>query len=458
YCEEWWSQELKENLAEFSSENGENLSKKLEQRLNDFFSRPQNCIPTPDEAIKLSRLFSIPLHPEYTYHWSDISTTDYVILREYIFNKKIIQNDELIIPISENIKYFLECICIPHKVKDGKIHFEKHSLPFLLCLGIKNNSLVPIKETKDKVIDIINELSDIKIRDKCPVYTGARMGRPEKAKDRRMKPPVHMLFPIGEAGGRLRKLLSAAEEKQIDIELVRRRCPNCGAITHKLLCEKCSPPVPTIQIKYCPNCNKESKGDDCSDCGGHTVDYSLTTYPLGKEISNIRKKLGSTFPSTIKAVKKLMNKKRVPELLDKGILRSKHGVYVYRDGTVRFDATDAVLTHFKPSEIGITIQKLRDIGYTIDINGNILESPDQLVEMKIQDIILNIEGGKHLVRTANFIDELLEKVYGLPKYYKAKEPSDLIGHIIIGLAPHTSAGIVGRLIGFTQAKVNFAYQ
>ncbi|MHA1396522.1 MAG: LAGLIDADG family homing endonuclease, partial [Candidatus Heimdallarchaeaceae archaeon] len=162
-------------------------------------------------------------------------------------------------------------------------------------------------------------------------------------------------------------------------------------------------------------------------------------------------------PSTIKAVKKLMNKKRVPELLDKGILRSKHGVYVYRDGTIRFDATDAVLTHFKPSEIGITIQKLRDIGYTIDINGNILESPDQLVEMKIQDIILNIEGGKHLVRTANFIDELLEKVYGLPKYYKAKEPSDLIGHIIIGLAPHTSAGIVGRLIGFTQAKVNFAH-
>ena len=89
--------------------------------------------------------------------------------------------------------------------------------------------------------------------------------------------------------------------------------------------------------------------------------------------------------------------------------------------------------------------------------GNPLEKDDQIIELKIQDVILNIDGGNHLVKIACFIDELLEKVYKLPKYYNAKKPTDLIGNIIIGLAPHTSAGIVGRIIGFTKAKVNFAH-
>jgi len=33
----------------------------------------------------------------------------------------------------------------------------------------------------------------------------------------------------------------------------------------------------------------------------------------------------------------------------------------------------------------------------------------------------------------------------------------LIGHLVIGLAPHTSVGVVGRIIGFTNAKVCYAH-
>jgi DNA polymerase II large subunit len=34
-----------------------------------------------------------------------------------------------------------------------------------------------------------------------------------------------------------------------------------------------------------------------------------------------------------------------------------------------------------------------------------------------------------------------------------KSTSDLVGHLIIGLAPHTSVGIVGRIIGYTNTQV-----
>ena len=101
-------------------------------------------------------------------------------------------------------------------VKD-KIEFGLQSTPLLASLGIHNGKLVKLTNTKDKILTAINSVSNLEIRDKCSSYTGARMGRPEKAKDRRMKPPVHLLFPIEDKGGRLRDLYKAAENKKISI-------------------------------------------------------------------------------------------------------------------------------------------------------------------------------------------------------------------------------------------------
>ncbi len=59
---------------------------------------------------------------------------------------------------------------------------------------------------------------------------------------------------------------------------------------------------------------------------------------------------------------------------------------------------------------------------------------------------------------ANFIDDLLERFYGLPRFYNAERMEDLIGHLVIGLAPpHTSAGIIGRIIGFSDVLVGYAH-
>jgi len=55
------------------------------------------------------------------------------------------------------------------------------------------------------------------------------------------------------------------------------------------------------------------------------------------------------------------------------------------------------------------------------------------------------------------VDDLLEKVYGVSRYYNVRRIEDLIGHLVIGLAPHTSVGILGRIAGFTTHNVCYAH-
>jgi DNA polymerase II large subunit len=144
-------------------------------------------------------------------------------------------------------------------------------------------------------------------------------------------------------------------------------------------------------------------------------------------------------------------------LLEKGVLRAKHDLSVYKDGTVRFDATNAPLTHFKPCEVGVSVEKLRQLGYSHDAFGASLTEPNQVCELKIQDVVIPLKCAEYFVRDADFVDELLSKVYDAPPFYKVKHINDLIGHLIIGLAPHTSVGILGRVIGFTCLSVCYAH-
>jgi len=159
----------------------------------------------------------------------------------------------------------------------------------------------------------------------------------------------------------------------------------------------------------------------------------------------------------MKGVKGLSNKHKVAEIFEKGVLRAKGDLSVYKDGTMRFDATNAPLTHFKPLEVGISVSKLKLLGYTVDCQGESLSSEEQLCELRVQDIVISRECAIYFVRVARFIDQLLEKVYGLPRYYNINQTEDLLGHLVIGLAPHTSVGVLGRVIGFTRLDVCYAH-
>ncbi len=132
------------------------------------------------------------------------------------------------------------------------------------------------------------------------------------------------------------------------------------------------------------------------------------------------------------------------------MLRAKHEIYVFKDGTCRYDLTDLPTTHFIPREIAVQSQRLEALGYTV-------KGDDDTVELAPQDIIVSNDCGEWLLKVSKFVDDLLVKYYKQAPYYNAQTKEDLIGALVIGLAPHTSAGVLGRVIGFTTASAGFAH-
>ena len=161
--------------------------------------------------------------------------------------------------------------------------------------------------------------------------------------------------------------------------------------------------------------------------------------------------------SDAKCVIGLISGRKVFEVLEKALLRHKHEVYVFRDGTCRIDATEIPITHFIPSEIGTSIEKLKEMGYTNDVNNNSLENDSQVVELKPQDIIINRTSAEYALRVTQFTDDLLVYLYGLSSFYNAKNIDDLVGQLTICIAPHISAGITTRIIGFTTSRALLAH-
>ncbi|WP_457550358.1 LAGLIDADG family homing endonuclease, partial [Archaeoglobus sp.] len=287
--------------------------------------------------------------------------------------------------------------------------------------------------------------------------------RPEKSKERRMSPPPHMLFPLGLAGGNQRNLKQAinytesynSTKGEVAVEIALRRCKECGKETFWL---KCDCGGLTEQLYYCPRCRIKIGNEVCPRCGEEAKGYMKRRINVRELYENALKNLNEwdSF-DTIKGVIGLTSKIKMPERIEKGILRAKHGVFVFKDGTIRYDMTDLPITHFRPKEINVSVEKLRELGYTVDWQGNELKSEDQIVELKPQDVILSKDCAEYLVKVAKFIDDLLVKFYGLEPFYNVEKLEDLIGHLVIGLAPHTSAGVLGRIIGFTDVLAGYAH-
>jgi DNA polymerase II large subunit len=138
-------------------------------------------------------------------------------------------------------------------------------------------------------------------------------------------------------------------------------------------------------------------------------------------------------------------------------------VNVNKDGTVRYDATEAPLLYFKPKEIFTDIDTLKNLGYTHDYKGKLLEDNEQILEIKPQDILLpscpdtlDENADDVFVNIAKFIDNLLVRFYGLKPFYNVKEREDLIGHLVACMAPHNCAAVIGRIIGFSKTQTLLA--
>ena len=461
YNEEWWHEELTETLDQKFGSDLTQAAKAVglsSSRIGDLLSDPFKNKPTAKEAIALSSVFGIPLHPFFTFFWENVSLEEFELLRNWLLTSNTKLEDGVVNEIvglkDKTTKSILEKLCIPHNVITNTVVVkddEAHILAF--CLGL--NSPDSVVDSSGNVFENIQKFTGISIRPKAPSFVGARMGRPEKAKHREMKPLVHALFPVGLAGGSRRNLSKASAKASIEVDLVRRHCRTCGIPTFLICCPNCG--SETVLEKFCPQCGRSMKDDSCPVCKSSTRSYARQQIDLKSLMSLACKNLRMHMPSLVKGVKGMTNETKTPEILEKGLLRAKHNLSVFKDGTIRFDATNAPLSHFTPKEIGVSVEQLKQNGYLHDQEGKPLIQSDQICELKIQDIVIPKNCGKYFVRVANFLDELLEKVYDLPPFYKIEKASDLIGHIVVGLAPHTSVGIVGRIIGFTPLKVIYAH-
>jgi DNA polymerase II large subunit len=465
YVEEWWSQELQETILNKLEGNFERAAQSSEvalERIRRFIEDPFHCKPTLKEALALSLTLKLPLHPAYTFFWENLHSCEEIIkLRKWLLNAEIKteENGETVLEISGEfnleVKELLERICLPHRIVNNKIAIEgdeAHAIAF--CMGWNITSLQIDFDVS--VLKCIQKICGVEVRAKSLTVVGARMGRPEKAKKRAMKPPVHILFPVGMAGGAQRDLIEAASRgAPVFVELVKRKCPICKTYTYRLTCPNCG--EETIVEKLCPQCGKSLMNTVCPSCMSSAVGYTRQPINFRRLIEEACNKLRVSLPKVVKGVKGLMNESKVPEIIEKGILRAKYDLWVFKDGTVRFDATNAPLTHFTPREIGVSVDKLRQLGYLHDVKGEPLARSDQICELKIQDVVIPRKCAEYFVCIANFLDELLTKVYGLSPFYNVGQVDDLLGHLIVGLAPHTSVGILGRIIGFTELNVCYAH-
>ncbi|MCW4015992.1 MAG: DNA polymerase II large subunit [Candidatus Bathyarchaeota archaeon] len=461
YNEEWWQEEL---VVALDKKFGSDLSKAAKATglsagcLDAIITNPFKNKPNAKEAIVISSVFGVPLHPFFTFFWDHVSLQEFEILRNWLLASKTNVEDSVVKEIvglkDKAAKGVLEKLCVPHTVVGNNVLIngdEAHVFAF--CLGLNVSDAVV--DSSVSVFENIQKFTGVLVRAKAPSFVGARMGRPEKAKHREMKPLVHALFPVGLAGGSRRNLSEACTKASIEVDLVRRHCLKCGGFTFLIRCPTCG--SDTVLEKFCPQCGRSFKDDACPVCKSSTRSYARQQIDIRSLMSSACRGLGLHAPSLVKGVKGMTNETKTPEILEKGILRAKHGLSVFKDGTIRFDVTNAPLSHFTSKEIGVSVEQLRLNGYLNDHEGKPLTDPEQICELKVQDVVIPKNCAEYFVRVASFLDELLEKVYGIPAYYKIKQASDLIGQIIIGLAPHTSVGIVGRIIGFTPLKVCYAH-
>ena len=387
------------------------------------------------QALEWSRRLGLPLHPRYNLFWHDVSVAELRALRQFVASQGSLTRGRLSLPADEDMRELLVRLGAPFRLLGGRVVLERHTASLLACLGIDADDgglALRAEPAAGDPLAYVSALAGFPVKARGPTRIGARMARPEKAAPRKMQPAPHSLFPIGHDGGPQRLVSEAASKEAIEVEVGLRTCTRCG------------------KRWFLPECS----------CGGHTVPRGLPSrqkIPLPDVLRRALDRLGEAKAPEVKAVMGMISRTKTPEALEKGVLRAKHEIFVFKDGTTRYDMTNLPLTHFTPKEAHISVEQARRLGYERDLRGQALEREDQVLELRPQDILVAVSCAEYLLKVAGFVDELLVKYYGLPAFYNAATTEDLLGQLVVTLAPHTSGGVLARIVGFTRAQACFAH-
>ena len=470
--------------------------------------------PSVGEALDWATDYDAPLHPKYTYCWHDVTIEQFGALADAVESAEIATTDgavmedgdaasgaadgDLVLANTDRVRNALERLLVEHTQETDRLvvpdwlalvrtlgfsrgldrewtldDISEHAKTYgeqeaADAIGYVDDELG--EEAGRNAIEAVNEVSPFEVMERAPTRIGNRMGRPEKSERRDLSPAVHTLFPIGEAGGAQRDVAAATKHAdsmsetpgRVEVEVARRRCPECGTEGHEARCPSCDALAETIYV--CRDCEMEVEPDESgrAECARCETMASPTQYAeldmqeiYRGALTNAEER--ETAFEMLKGVQGLMSETKLPEPMEKGVLRAKHDVSAFKDGTVRYDMTDLPVTALRPAELDVEPERLRHLGYETDIHGDPLTHPDQLFELKVQDIVLSDGAAEHMLQTAAFVDDLLEQYYDLERYYEFDDRDDLVGELVFGMAPHTSAATVGRVIGFTTAAVGYAH-
>ena len=461
YVYEWWVQEFEAAGADVQA---------LADDPNVDLERP-----SVEAALEWATEYDCPLHPAYTYLWHDLDVERFVALAEAVADGEIVEG-VLAIERTEATRSGLETLLVEHVQTDDALRIPTWR-PLARSLGVDDglrkgwetlSTDARTWDDGDVAMRAVNEVAPFTVRERAPTRGGNRMGRPEKSESRDLSPAVHTLFPITEAGGPQRDVAEAASTMddqghrgRLELEVNDRLCPDCGSHTHRADCPECGSHT---ELHYeCGDCGTVCEPDEagrveCPHCEWKVTAATRREVDLNAAYRDALDAVGereSAF-EILKGVQGLTSTNKTPEAIEKGVLRAKNGVTSFKDGTVRYDMTDLPVTAVRPEELDVTAGHFRELGYEEDIDGEPLRHDDQLVELKVQDVVLSDGAAEHMMRTADFVDDLLEQFYDLPRFYELNERDDLVGELVFGMAPHTSAATVGRVGGFTSAAVGYA--
>ncbi|OGJ21238.1 DNA polymerase II large subunit, partial [Candidatus Pacearchaeota archaeon RBG_13_36_9] len=450
YVEEWWELELKKA----------GYADKIEKKISF------------EKAVELSEKYKIPLHPQFIYFWSQI---DYPLFLAFLdwFGHSMVREGKLLFPYNKTErerfakgKRALELLGVEQEVAtENVVLSEDDSKAILLNLGIQSGDLgaevdsIAGKIKEGNVLEIIGSLCKYKIKDKAGDFVGARMGRPEKAKLRKLIGSPNGLFPVGQEGGRMRSLLEAYSFGSVKGDFPIYYCAKCQQETIYYICEGCGEQAE--KLNFCPECQQKFIKEKCPQ-HGKGQSFSTRRIDVKHFFDSAVKRLGlerSEIPVMIKGVRGTSSSEHTPEHLAKGILRAKHRLCVNKDGTVRYDVTELPITHFKPKEVSVSVAKLKELGYTKDTDGKELESEEQILELMPHDILIpccpdskDEKADDVFINVAQFLDDLLVRFYKLKPFYNIKNREDLVGHLGVCMAPHNCAGVIARIVGFSKVQ------
>ena len=342
FVEEVWAEQLRSKLPTMHEVDlvRERLIQLAENHL---------VLPSVDEAFEISNKLGLALHPKYSLYWDSITVEETLYLKEMVSRDKPL-------PFDTKLKDILERLGVAHTIMHDQILLDESSQ----ATSLRRLLSGPDVESNN-AIEFVNKSSGVLVMPKFASTIAVRVGRPGKGAERKLKPPVHVLFPIGTKGGLTRDILKACKENSFYTQIANRYCDSCRLPSLGTHCRSCG--VSTMLRNLCLVCREEvEEGKKCTRCGKEGRTYSSVNFPLKFALEQAKKKLGVDPQEPFKGVKLLMSRHRSAEPLEKGILRQKHGLHAFKDGTIRFDATNEPLTHFKPAWISASVEKLREAG------------------------------------------------------------------------------------------------